>query len=268
MTEPATVNSSRTRWRSIALPTEHGGWGFTLEPILLGLLVAPSPAAWELSVAALAVFLARRPTKLVITDLVRRRWLRRTSVALGFVGGYGALALAGLAGAVVTAEAAFWSPLLVAAPLAAIALYADSQSQSRGLVPEIAGSSSMGATVAMIALADGWEPAAAFGLWAVLVARAVTTVVLVRGQIRRVHGRPVGAGRIYATQGLTVLVVAAGAAAEILPWLSVIAIAAIGLVAYVSLQRPPAAARVVGWTQITVGLCVVLLTAVGIRAGW
>lgn len=24
--------------KSVAIPTEHGGWGFTLEPILLGLL--------------------------------------------------------------------------------------------------------------------------------------------------------------------------------------------------------------------------------------
>ena len=49
---------SRNSIRSIALPLEHGGWGFTLEPVLLGLLVAYSPAAWELSVAALAVSLA------------------------------------------------------------------------------------------------------------------------------------------------------------------------------------------------------------------
>ncbi|NHZ70059.1 MAG: hypothetical protein GWP18_00280, partial [Proteobacteria bacterium] len=55
----------------MALPTEHGGWGFTLEPILLGLLVAPSASAWEISAAALGIFLARRPVKILSTDLVR-----------------------------------------------------------------------------------------------------------------------------------------------------------------------------------------------------
>ncbi|VAV92581.1 Putative membrane-spanning protein, partial [hydrothermal vent metagenome] len=38
---PKRTGTSRVNVRSIALPTEHGGWGFTLEPILLGLLVAP-----------------------------------------------------------------------------------------------------------------------------------------------------------------------------------------------------------------------------------
>ena len=108
----------RVSIRSIALPTEHGGWGFTLEPILLGLLVAYSAAAWELSVAALAVFLARRPFRLLMTDLVRRRWLRRTSVAASFAFGYGLLALLGLVGALVTAPSRFLLAYVAAAPFA------------------------------------------------------------------------------------------------------------------------------------------------------
>ena len=45
------TDAQRVRLRSIALPTEHGGWGFTLEPILLGLLVAPTWAGFGLAVA-------------------------------------------------------------------------------------------------------------------------------------------------------------------------------------------------------------------------
>ena len=45
----------RAGWRGVAVPTEHGGWGFTLEPILLGLLVAHSATAWEISAAALGL---------------------------------------------------------------------------------------------------------------------------------------------------------------------------------------------------------------------
>jgi hypothetical protein len=257
-----------TRWRSIALPIEHGGWGFTLEPALLGLMVAYSAAAWELAVASIAVFLARRPTKLVLTDLVRRRWLPRSRIALGFALGYGAVAALGLAGALVTAASPFWQPLLIALPLAAIALYADARSQSRGLIPELAGAVAMGATVTMIALADGWTAGPAWGLWLVLTGRAVATVVLVRGQIRRVHGRPAGDARIYAVQAGTVVVMGFGAAADIVPWLSVAAMVGVAVVAYWSLSRPPVQAKTVGWTQIVVGLLVVVLTAVGVWVGW
>ena len=36
--------ATRPLWRSVAIPTEHGGWGLTLEPVVLGLAVAPSLA--------------------------------------------------------------------------------------------------------------------------------------------------------------------------------------------------------------------------------
>lgn len=262
------AESPKVNWRSIALPVEHGGWGFTFEPILLGLLVAASPAAWEISVAAIAVFLARRPFKLAATDLVRRRWLPRSRVAVGFAIAYGIVALAGMIGAIVTAAAPFWQPLLVAAPLASLAIYADAHSRSRTVGAELAGSIAMGATVTMIALADDWEILAAFGLWLVLAARAVTTVALVRSQIRRVHGRPVGEKTVYGIEAATMVVVILAAAADIVPWMAAVAIGAIGLVAYVSLQRPPVAAKTVGWTQIGVGLGVVLLTAIGVWLPW
>jgi hypothetical protein len=82
--QTSTDTPTRPRIRSIALPTEHGGWGFTLEPILLGLLVAPSASGWEISAAALGIFLARRPVRIFSSDLVRRRWLPRSTMALIF----------------------------------------------------------------------------------------------------------------------------------------------------------------------------------------
>jgi hypothetical protein len=45
------------RWRDVILPKEHGSWSLALEPIALGLLVAPSWAGGSLAVAVLAGFL-------------------------------------------------------------------------------------------------------------------------------------------------------------------------------------------------------------------
>lgn len=253
--------------RSIALPTEHGGWGFTLEPILLGLLVAPSATAWELSAAALGVFLARRPVKLVSTDLVRRRWYPRTTIALVFSLLYGLIALAGVVGAVITTDGPFWIPMLVAAPLASFALRADAHSKNRGLIAELAGSIAMGSTVSAIAIGSGWELGPAFGLWLVLAARDVAAIFLVRGQVRRLHDRPVEEGKIYIVQAVAIATVAVAAVAGIVPWLGVVAVALVGVVAVVSLNRPPVEARVIGWTQMALGLGVVLVTALGVHLG-
>jgi hypothetical protein len=62
--------------------------------------------------------------------------------------------------------------------------------------------------------------------------------------------------------------VAVAAIAGIVPWLGVVAIGLVGLVAVVSLSRPPVEARVIGWTQMVVGLMVVLATAAGVHVGW
>ena len=263
----AATGVARPRIRSIALPTEHGGWGFTLEPIILGLLVAASAPAWEISAAALGIFLARRPVKIVSTDIVRKRWLPRSKIALAFSVLYGGIALAGVVGAFLTTDGPFWIPVLVAVPFALYALRADAHSKNRALLPELSGSIAMGATVSAIAIGSGWDLAPAFGLWLVLAARDIAAIVLVRGQIRRNKGKPTGEPRIYAVQAACTGAVAVAAAFGIAPWLSVLAIGLVGLVAVVSLNRPPTEAREIGWTQIAVGLMVVLVTAAGVHLG-
>ncbi|WP_426574944.1 hypothetical protein [Aquihabitans sp. McL0605] len=38
---PSGAAAPRSPLRAVALPAEHGGWGLTLEPGLLGLLITP-----------------------------------------------------------------------------------------------------------------------------------------------------------------------------------------------------------------------------------
>jgi hypothetical protein len=135
------------------------------------------------------------------------------------------------------------------------------------LVAELSGSIAMGATVAAITVAGGWDLAPAFGLWLVLAARDVAAIVLVRGQVRRLHGKPTNARDIYLVQVASVGTVAIAAAAGIIPWLGVVAIGIVGIVAIVSLNRPPVQAKVIGWTQMGVGLAVVLVTTAGVNLG-
>ncbi|RLE22124.1 MAG: hypothetical protein DRJ50_08160, partial [Actinobacteria bacterium] len=55
------AGGDRSPWRSVAIPSEHGGWGLTGEPILLGLLLAFSWAGAAVGAAALLAFLVRTP---------------------------------------------------------------------------------------------------------------------------------------------------------------------------------------------------------------
>ena len=261
----STVTTGWPKIRSVALPTEHGGWGFTLEPILLGLLVAPSASAWEISAAALGIFLARRPVKIFSSDLVRRRWLPRSTLALIFSLIYGGIALAGVIGAFVTTQGPFLIPVAIAIPFALVALRADAHSRNHALLAELSGAIAMGATVAAITVSSGWDLLPSLGLWLVLAARDVAAIVLVRGQVRRWKGKAVDAAKIYMVQVGSVIVIAIAAALGVVPWLSVIAVGLVGIVAFISLHRPPIPAKTIGWTQMVLGLAVVLVTAAGVH---
>src|SRR5919107_958030 len=178
------------RLRTIALPTEHGGWGITLEPVVLGLLVAPSLAGAGLALATVGAFLARHPFKIVAGDRRRGRRFARTPYAERFTLAYAAAGLVGLPLAVFSAaDYAFLLPLAAAAPLAAVQLWYDAAGRSRGLLPEVAGSVAMGSVAASTALAGGAAWPAALGLWAVLAARFVPAILYVRARLTELHGK-------------------------------------------------------------------------------
>src|SRR3990172_6520564 len=73
-----TTKSNKAVIKSVALPAEHGGWGFTLEPIFLGMLVAPSWYGALLGLSALAVFLIHQPVKVATKDRIKGRRPIRT----------------------------------------------------------------------------------------------------------------------------------------------------------------------------------------------
>jgi hypothetical protein len=255
--------------RSIALPVEHGGWGFTLEPLALGLLLAPTAGGVAIAVAAIAVFLAHRPVRLVLVDLVRGRWLPRSVQALRFAGGYGVVAASGLAVATTVASATFWIAVAGGSVPAAYAMWADSRSRSRTLDAELAGALAMATSAPAIALAAGRSAGAAFGLWLVLAGRDVASIVFVRHQLAARRDTPVSFRSLGVSQAAVLAVVAVAAAAGMVPALSVAALGGAGLFAVAAGRgRTRRRATQIGWIQAGIGAGVVAMTVLGVNLGW
>lgn len=252
--------------RSVGLPAEHGGWSLTLEPALLGLIVAPSGAGVALAAAALVAFVVRTPIKTALVDRWRDRRLPRTRVAdtLALVE-LGVLALL-LGIAAVTADGAFWLPLLTAAPLVILALWYDARSRSRRMLPELAGTVGIGAVAPAIALAGGTEGVVAAGLWAIVASRAIASIPFVRLQILRRHERPHRAWWSDLAQVVAVVGAVAAAALGAVPVLPAVAIGGLALFQLVSSRLPPPQIAVLGAQQIVVGLVVVLITGLAVLA--
>jgi len=261
---PPAQRAPRALWRTVAIPAEHGGWGLTLEPALLGLLVAWSTAGVCLALAAFIGFLARTPLKLVLVDASRHRTLPRT-VAARRVAGAELLVLAGLtAAAFALARGPFWVPALVAGPLVAVELWFDMRSRSRRLVPELAGAIGISSVVAMIVLADGGSARLACGLWLVLAARSLTSIPFVRAQIARLHQHAGSASTLVYADLAAVVVAAAAVGLDHALGAGAVAIVAVVIYQRASSRSPLPRAVVLGIRQMVLGLVVVVLTAVGV----
>jgi hypothetical protein len=255
--------------KTLALPVEHGGWGFLIEPVVVGLAMAPSSAGACLAVGALFAFLARHPLRLWLMD--RRKGARhpRTGLAALVAAGYAALALLLLAGALALPGAAFWAPLVAAAPFGLAALGFDALGRSREALPEAAGAVALGAAVTAIAQAGGAPAGLAWGAWLLLALRAVSAVLYVRARLRLDRALPAGPGLVHGLHGAALLASVALATAGLGPWLAVAAFlvllarAALGLSARRSRVRP----QVVGFQEMGYGLATVLALALGYRLG-
>lgn len=252
--------------RTVGLPVEHGGWSLTLEPVILGLLVAWSLTGVALGAVAMVAFMARTPLKVVVVDRWRHRWLDRTRVAARLVAvELGVLVvLAGVAA--LNADARFWVPLAVAAPLVGVELWFDMRSRSRRLVPELAGTIGIGSMAAAIALAGGIGAAVAVGLWSVVAARSVAAMPYVRTQLLRGRHKPHRLWRSDLAQVLAATTVTVSWVAGALPFAPVVAMAVIAAINLTAVRLRPRPAVVIGIQQTIFGLAVIAVTAAVLAA--
>jgi hypothetical protein len=263
-TEVGPTTTERAVWRSVAVPSEHGGWGLTLEPVLLGLLVAWSAAGLALGVAAFMAFLARTPLKVVFVDVRRKRWLDRSRLASRIA--VGELFVLGIAVAIAGSLAGWlWMrPALVAAPFVAVEVWFDVRSRGRRLVPELCGATGIAAVAAAVALASGKGGALAAGLWLLLVARSLGAIPFVRVQILRLRK---GQGPVQRSDAAQAASLAVGFAAFVLDRrlaAGLVGVVLLSVLQTVWVRRAPIAAKRLGLRQTAMGLGLVAMTAAGV----
>jgi hypothetical protein len=263
------ATGARPAWRAVAVPTEHGGWGLTLEPVLLGLMIAPSMGGLALGVAAFLAFLVRTPLKLAMVDRRRGRWLDRSRLAARIAAAESvAIALAATL-AVVFAGSGWLLFAAAAVPFVAVESWYDVRSRGRRLVPELSGSAGIAAVAGAIIVAGGGEPALAVGAWVILAARSVGAIAFVRLQIVRLRAQAASPPRRSSDLAQVAAVAIAAAALALDPALLAGFAGVVGL-ALMHLwwtTRPPVAAKVLGIRQMALGLALVVLTAGGVLWG-
>ena len=273
MNVPARSAAKGPSLRSVAMPAEHGGWGLTLEPGLLGLFVAPSVAGLLLGLAALLAFLVRTPLRLLLIGRRRDHEGHVTRSAAGVerqrlaarvaIVELAGLAVAAMLAVLLAAGTAWWLPGLVAAPLFAVALWYDRRSLSRHLVPEVVGSLALASVAAMGASAGGAAWPLAVGLWVILGARILSSIPHVRAQVLRLHGHAAPPALTLAGDAAALIVAAGAVVLDASLLLGALAVVGLVVIQRVTLIRPPRPARILGVRQMILGFAVVAATAVG-----
>ncbi len=237
--------------RPLALPNEHGGWGFILEPIVLGLLVAPSSAGLLMGIGVLAAFLTRHPLKLAAADWLRRRMYPRTKICLLLSLGYGTTAIALIVAALALGPHIAMLPLVAGALPAAIQFGFDARNKGREMLAEVAGSLASASVAAAIVIAGGGSAWIALALSALTAARAIPTILFVRSALR--GGSHI---RSLAAHGAGILVAAALFTAGLAPGAAIVAMCI--LLVRAALTRPATPAKTIGLRELAYGAAFVL----------
>lgn len=253
------------RVKVVALPAEHGAWAFFGEPMLAGILLAPTLAGLWLSIAAFGVFLIHQPLKIAIKDRLKGKYYLRTQWAERFAALYALLGVVGVIAAYLNVGSVFLPPILLAVPFACVQLAYDAANHGRDTIPEICGAVSLSALAPALTLISGWTLGQSLWLWVILAARAVTSIFYVRARLRLEKGKPTDTRLAVGAHLLTLLALGVLAFLSLVPKLSLIVFgillmrAAYGL----SSHRRPTPARNIGFQEIGYGLMTVLLTVLG-----
>jgi hypothetical protein len=251
--------------KSVAMPAQHGGWSFVLEPVVIGLLLAPTLAGLLLGTAALMIFLLDQPLRIVLKDRRKGKRYARTRLAEQVALAYALVGVAALVGAWLLAPSPFWPALAAAIPLALIQLGLDLRNQARSAAAEIAGALAFAAVAPALVLIAGWGPLAAFGLWAVLALRSSSAILYVRARLRLEKGKPAHAAPALGAQALLVAGLLVLALLNLAPWAPLVGGVLLAARALLGLSRwrKPMPAVQLGIREVIFGLMFAACVVVG-----
>lgn len=262
----AVVSKTSTRSiRNVALPIEHGGWAFLFEPMLLGLLLAPSMAGACLCVSGMGIFLLYRPIQITLKDWLKGKRYPRTMWAERFIALYGMLAVGGLALAFLAARSPFWMAILLALPFAGLQMFLVVRGHAREAVTEVSGAVALAALVPAIVLANGMAIPYALALWLVPVCRAYTSILYIRARLGRSRREKVNRAIPLFAQVTGILIVGGAWIAGLLPISAPVSMLILAVRSWHGLYHASAdtPTKQIGVQEVGFGLLTVLLVAVG-----
>ncbi len=249
-----------THIKSVALPREHGAYGFTIEPLLLGLLAAYTPAGLFLALGTMLAFFAHQPVKILFGQNKNQRktaglfLLIYLTAALYFF-------LLFLNRVPLHSAGPFYSALL----LMIFYLIMDLLHYSRRILVEIMAPAAIALIAVSIVLAAGWSDLKALGLGLLLAARFIPTTFYIRARLRLEKKQKPENGAALFSSGFAFLIILLLTFMRITPWLGLTAVTVLMLRTFLGLSshRKKSTVKAIGIREFIYGQILVWLSAAG-----
>lgn len=243
----------------LTFPKEHGSWSLALEPLVLGMLVAPSAAGGALVCAAVAGFFLRRPLKLVLSCKPDPR----LPLASGTVIALFTLAIVSLFLAVAFGGVKNLWPLIPAAIAGIGFAWFDSRNEGREGAAELCGVVAFSILPATFAKLAGWSITESAALATVMLVRSVPTVLFIRAYLRRNKGYAINLTPAFFAVGIGLFLTAWLVLAHLAPWPAVVFAAFLAIRTFWVLGgNRRFTAKKIGIAELTFGAVMVLTLAV------
>lgn len=173
--------NSKINIRQIALPTEHGSWGFVLEPLILALLVAYSFPGLMLAVCAFFMFLSYQPLRILFKRKNNKELKKYSSIIFGLY-----ILFATVLFLITFSQVKIITLLPVGISLLLMSLYLINlyKQKNRELFSELSAPVSISILTLSILLFKGWQIEYVIAFLIVLLARSIPTTFYVHTKLQ------------------------------------------------------------------------------------
>lgn len=209
------------RLSKVALPKEHGAWGFVLEPLLLSLIVAFTIDGLLLALATFFMFLATQPLKIITTRSASKKFNFTARVLLLF---YLTISIILLLFPVINTETYLLITFFIAAVILLIYKFSELSNLSRNLFVELLPIFSMTLIATTIVMMDNSFSFNPIIFSVLLLSRAVPTVIYINAKVKWVKGFKFSVLPTHLLNGVFFLFIIYSSFNNLLPMLSIVGI--------------------------------------------
>ncbi len=202
------------KFRKIALPEEHGSWGFVLEPLILSLLIAFSIQGLYIAAAAFFVFLSYQPLKILLNAKINKALKKNAGVILSV---YILVSIAFFAAALKESASSAFFPFVIAFVFMGVYLFSDELGRAKTLLSGILAPAGFSFISLTILLVSGWKLSLVLGFYLLLLNRIVPTVFFVHERMKLSRKTKPDILKVALIGAAGILIIAASIQLNILP---------------------------------------------------